>query len=271
MSLDISSRRGRDAAAPGAPATGRIKFSRAPADASSVGVISLIGFGSFVLASLLVGFRLLLMARITRRVPEAALGAALFLGGGVGYLLMILALDVVPRPLAPPVLVAANLSLHVGASFLAIGTARIFRPGDALGRFVVAVVVSVLAVSDVLRLLDPTQIPPRPAVFWTSTLGSAAAYLWSALEAGRYAALLRRRVRLELADPAIARRIGLWAIACAAAVVMHMAAIVNRLAGAEGMHPAALAVSSAFGLAAAACLWRAFPQQPTSAHPSPAR
>jgi hypothetical protein len=27
------------------------------------------------------------------------------------------------------------------------------------------------------------------------------------------------------------------------------------------MHPAALAVSSAFGLGAAGCLWRAFPRQ----------
>lgn len=247
-----------------------IKPSKAPADAPSVAAISLIGFGSFVLASLVVGVRLLLLARSTRQVPEAALGAALFFGGGVGYLLMILALDVLPRSLAPPALVAANLSLHVGASFLAIGTARIFRAGDSLGRFVVATIVSVLVVSDVLRLLDPTRIPPAPAVFWTASLGSAAAYLWSAIEAGRYATSLRRRVRLELAEPAVARRIALWATACAAAVVMHAAAIVNRLAGAEGMHPAALAVSSAFGLAAAACLWRAFSQQTARREPSSA-
>lgn len=233
--------------------------------------ISLIGFGSFVLASLVVGARLLLLARTTRQVPEAALGAALFLGGGVGYLLMILALDVLPRSEAPPVLVTANLILHAGASFLAIGTARIFRPGDVLGRCVVAAIVSVLVVSNGLRWLDPTRIPPAPAIFWTATLGSAAAYLWSAIEAARYAALLRRRVRLELAEPAVARRIALWATACGAAVVMHVAAIVNRLAGADGMHPAALAVSSAFGLAAAACLWQAFQQQTTRAHPSPAR
>lgn len=241
-----------------------IKPARAMADAPCVAAISLLGFGSFVLASLVVGARLLLLARATRQVPEAALGAALFLGGGLGYLLMILALDVLPRPLAPPALVVANLFLHAGAAFLAIGTARIFRPGEAVGRLLVAAIVVVLVASDLLRLLDPARIPPGPAVFWPATLGSGAAYLWSAIEAGRYASLLRRRVRLELADPAVVRRIALWAFACAGAVVMHLASIANRLAGAEGMHPAALAISSVFGLAAAACLWRAFAQDAAS-------
>lgn len=237
-----------------------IKPPRAPADAPRVAAISLLGFGCFVLASLFVGARLLLLARATRKVPEGTLGAALFLGGGLGYLLMILALDVLPRGLAPSALVVANLSLHAGAAFLAIGTARIFRPGDTAGRLLVAAIVIAFVASDLLRLLDPTRIPAGPAVFWPATIGSGAAYLWSAIEAGRYASLLRRRVRLELAEPAVLRRIAHWSFACAAAVVMHLASIANRLAGAEGMHPAALAISSAFGLVAAACLWRAFAQ-----------
>jgi hypothetical protein len=230
-----------------------------------VAAISLIGFGAFVLASMVVGTRLLLLARRTREAPEASLGAALLFGGGIGYLLMVLAHDVLPRALAPAALLAANLSLLGGALFLALGTARIFRPGDVRGRGAVAAIALMLGVSYALRLADPNTIPAAPAVFWTDTLGSAAAYAWSAAEAGRYAARLRRRSRLGLADPAVARRIALWSAACAAAVAIHVASGVNRFVATEGTHPAVLAVSSALGLGAAACLWRAFSRERVAA------
>jgi len=228
-------------------------------------VLSLIGFGAFVLASMVAGVRLLLLARRTRQAPESALGAALLLGGGIGYLLMVLALDVLPRPLAPPALLAANLSLHAGALCLAIGTAHIFRPDDARARAAVAAIALVLGFSYTLRLWDASTIPAAPAVFWSDTIGSAVAYAWSALEAGRYAARLRRRLRLGLADPAVARRIALWAAACSAAVAIHVASGLNRFLVTQGTHPAVLAVSSALGLAAALCLWLAFPRSHAAA------
>jgi hypothetical protein len=225
-------------------------------------VAALLGFGSFVLASLVAGARLLALARRTRQVPEAALGAALLLGGGIGYLLMVLALDVLPRSLAPPVLLAANLSLHGGALLLALGTARIFRPESTPARGAVAAIALLLAGSDVLRFRDPGAIPAGALVFWTSTLGSAAAYAWSAAEAGRCWGQLRRRLRFGLADPVVALRMGAWAAACAAAVAMHVASTVNRFLAPGGMHPAVLATSSALGLAAAAGLWLAFFPRP---------
>jgi hypothetical protein len=236
----------------------RVKPHRAGADAAGVAVISLIGFGSFVLASTVAGLRLLLLARRTRQAPEAALGSALFFGGGLGYLLMVLAHDVLPRPLAPPALLAANLCLHSGALFLALGTAHIFRACDVRGRAAVLAIALTLAFSFTLRLWDAHRIPAAPLVFWTDTIGSAAAYAWSASESGRYATLLRRRLRFGLADPAVGRRIALWSAACAAAVVIHVASGVNRFLVDEGTHSGVLAVSSALGLAAAACLWLAF-------------
>lgn len=219
---------------------------------------ALIGFGSFVLASGMAGVRLLLLARRTGQGTEAVLGAALLLGGGIGYLLMVLALDVLPRPLAPPVLLGANVSLHAGALLLALGTARIFRPEARWARGLVAAIGVVLAGSDTLRFLDPETIPPSSLVFWTSTLGSAAAYAWSAAEAGRYQARLRRRLALGLAEPAIVRRVTAWAGACAAALAMHVASAANRFLVSEGMHPALLASSSLLGLGAAAGIWLAF-------------
>src|SRR5690606_10013708 len=174
--------------------SGRSRPTRRAPMGSGVAALSLVGFGAFVLASSIAGVRLLRLATRTRQASEAVLGAALLLGGGLGYLLMVLALDVLPRALAPATLIAANLSLHAGALLLALGTAHIFRPGDARARAGVAAIAVVLAVSDLLRMRDPGAIPARDAVFWTATLGSAAAYGWSALEAGRYALLLRRRL-----------------------------------------------------------------------------
>lgn len=235
-------------------------------------VLPLIGFGSFVVASLAVGTRLLLLARRTRETAEGALGAALLLGGGIGYLLMVLALDVLPREWAPPALLLANASLHTGALFLAMGTAHIFRPGDPRGRAGVAAVALVLGFSYTLRLADASTIPAAPLVFWSDTIGSGAAYAWSALEAGRSAARLRRRVRLGLADAAVARRVALWSAACAAAVAIHAASGANRFLVTQGTHPAVLAASSALGLGAAACLWLAFlrPRAAARALPDPA-
>ena len=47
--------------------------------------VGAIGGGSVVLVSLVLGLRMLLLARNTRAVPEPTLGLGLFLMGGISY------------------------------------------------------------------------------------------------------------------------------------------------------------------------------------------
>ena len=54
----------------------------------SMELLGAIGGVSFILASLVIGLRLLLLARRTRELPEFVIGLALFLMGGLGYPLL---------------------------------------------------------------------------------------------------------------------------------------------------------------------------------------
>ena len=65
-----------------------------------IDLLGLVGFGAFLAVSAVVGFRLLLLARRTRRLPELAIGLNFVFAGLVGYGLLIAAesLRVLPPP-----------------------------------------------------------------------------------------------------------------------------------------------------------------------------
>ena len=236
--------------------------------------ISLVGFSAFVIASLIAGGRLLLLARRTRQVPEAALGTALFLGGGVGWALLVFGLQILPETVAPATRLLGNLCIYIGGTALAAGTAHMFRPGQPGARVAVALLAGVFAVSFWQRLLDPAARPVPDFVFWTSTLAGAACYGWSAVESWRWYARLRRRFALGLADADVALRMGLWAAATGIAVGIHVVTAANRLLHPTDLHPVALTLSSLLGLGAAVCLWLAFFRRTrlrTDARPEPAQ
>jgi len=223
-----------------------------------VGAIALLGFGSFVVVSLAVGARLLALARRTRQVPEAAMGAALFLGGGLGYAAIVLALRVLPAGAAPLPLALGNALVHLGTIALAVGTWRIFRAEAFWPAVAVAFVTGMLGTSFALRLGDLHAIPPPPTVFWTSSLASALVYAWSGAESLRYWTMMRRRAALGLADPALARRFGLWGLGAGCAVGIFVASMIGRLVGRGPMPSAVLGVSSLLGFAAAVSVGLAF-------------
>lgn len=222
-----------------------------------MGLLFVLGIGAFTLASLIVGARLLALAARTRGLAEAALGAALFLGG-VGYLLIVIAVRGVAHAHAALPLVVGNLLLHAGSMALAIGTWRVFRPAARWPVAMVGAIGAVLATSFAIRLAHLQVIPPPAEVFWPSTLAGAAAYAWSAAESLRFWSMMRRREALGLADRAVTRRFGLWGLCTACAVGMHGATMIDRMISSDALAPATVAVSSALGLVAAISVWLAF-------------
>lgn len=222
-----------------------------------VSVLWVVGFGSFTLASLVVGARLLALAARTRALAEATFGTSLFLGGA-GYVLLVLAFRVVAVGQAPLPLAVGNFLLHIGSMSLAVGTWRVFRPAERWPGAVVAGIGAVLATSFAIRLEFVKVVPPPASVFWMSTLAEATAYAWSTAESLRFWMMMRRREALGLADPAITRRFGLWGLCTACGVGMHAASVAGRVIAGDALPPAAVVASSALGLVAAVSLSLAF-------------
>jgi hypothetical protein len=225
-----------------------------------LGALAIIGFGSFVLASSVVGLRLLRIAIRTGQTAELAIGTAVFAGGGVGHALIVLsfALHAFPGAMTPIAVLVGNAAASGGAIALALGVWRIFRPADRWPRAIIAAVIASLVLSLLERLRLLTTVPTSPFVFWTFTAGSGASYAWSAYESLRFHAMLRRRIRIGLASPAMAQRFLLWGIAGSAAFALHILSAVNRFLDPGTIAPLVLILQDLLGLAAATGIWLAF-------------
>ncbi|MEM7409044.1 MAG: hypothetical protein AAF430_02275 [Myxococcota bacterium] len=162
-----------------------------------------------------VGLRLVLLASKTRALPEALLGSGLFLIVGVGYGLLIAAGAVpnIARTLAALAVVVMALGWFCTWEF----TRRVFRAGSPLAAGVTALGMLALAVGALsqvqlyLNASSPIGELERSWAWQAIRVSALACYLWSAAEALRYCAMLRRRTALGLADPVVANRFLLWA------------------------------------------------------------
>jgi hypothetical protein len=225
-----------------------------------LGTLAIIGFGSFVVASFVVGLRLLGVAMRTGETPELAIGSAFFASGGCGYGIIIAAMMIpgVPNSLLPIVMLAGTSAASLGALALAFGTRLIFRPADRWPWLMLAAVAIPILLSLGGRLLDLSRFPATEFVFWTFSFGSSLSYGWSAYEALRFYAMLRRRIRIGLGSAHLARRFLLWGIAGIAAVGIYACGAVNRFVDPTTMHPALIVMQAVFGLTAAIGIWFAF-------------
>jgi hypothetical protein len=111
--------------------------------------------------------------------------------------------------------------------------------------------------------------PPPHFVFWPYALTGAAVYGWSVFESLHCCALMRRRARIGLADPMVARRFLLWGVAGGAALGIYLASMWSRVAEPEMMGPWTVALTSVLGLVAAVGISLAFfPRRSRAAAPA---
>ena len=230
-----------------------------------MGTFSLIGFGAFVGVSCIVGIRLLLLARRTRRFEELSLGLTLFCVGALSYPLLIASPFVRPRsPEVCHALIVGGVvtgALGTGALFFFVW--QTFRPTAAWAGAVFGAAACSLTLAAVAVILSPVAPPDAPRalmlpIFCGSMGPALLGFGWSAFESFRYHALLRKRVVIGLAEPEIAHRFLLWGCAATAAMLCSAISIANRALVERGVHPAALLSTSALGLVAAIALWLTF-------------
>jgi hypothetical protein len=224
-------------------------------------LVTLIGYGWFIVTCLVVGARVLRLALRTRQLPEWALGIALFVSGGLGYsLLFIRSLTFLPGELEGETFGAGLLALSVGSAALYLFNWRVFRPNSLWAGLAFAGACLVLAVSFLTEALT-TGFEGERSLFWYSvgTVTRAIPYAWAAGESLYQHLRSRRALRFGLADPIVVDRFRLWAIGASAIFTSYTLVFVSGLIGDPTTHPPELvAVVACLGLSAAAAVGFAF-------------
>jgi hypothetical protein len=217
----------------------------------------------YCVASLFVGFRLLLLARRTRQLPEL-LAAITMLGiGPFGF-----GLTVTSSLLISHSTLVANLLWAVAAIALNVGSAtgyafsyRVFYPSDTRVRGMIKIVTLTLALLWLaegwltgFEAAEPASVATR-AADWLR----GGALLWGGFESLRYWTLLRRRIQIGLASPIVARRFLLWGCALVGGGLSNCIDATTKLFVAHALdYPLLSLTNSLAGLTSAICLLFAF-------------
>jgi len=227
--------------------------------------IAALGGGLFVLASLVVGGRIMWLARRTRGLPELVLGAALLLMGGIGYPLMTIAVQ--GESLSPgtrhAMLLGQMATSIVGMTGLGWFTRRVFRANAAWAMTLWIAIVAVylgLAGAQIFGAgLAAFLADPESGPWHASNYMSIVVMTWAGIESVRYWTMQKKRLALDLADPVVADRFRLWGLAILTADAISILSAGFELAGVMMVGTAIGSILvGGLGLFAAAFLWRAF-------------
>jgi len=234
-------------------------------DGVSVQRIGAIGGLSFILASLVIGLRLLLLARRTRQLPEFAIGLALFLMGGLGYPILAIArlATGMPVPLRIGFFVISILCNMSGMVGVCVFNARVFHPRERWAEWLTVIFACSLVGAMVVQAVGPGL---RTAALLNQGVGlrvfmtlQGVPLGWAAFESLRYSRMLARRCELGLADPIVADRMKLWGTGMLLAWVINVFGSILSFFGADiAVSPAGSLVTAPLGLMAAGCVWLAF-------------
>jgi hypothetical protein len=183
--------------------------------------LALVPLVSILLVGSSTGVRLLLLARRTRQPPELVMGLGL-------VLITLLAIPLVAIGRLPGLVATpsgdALLGLGLAAASAGVGllfafTWKVFHPGSRWARGVVVAASAVMGAAAVALLHASSQgetleeILPRTRP-WACLIVAmvSLAFGWTGLESARYHALMKRRLRLGLADPLVVNRFLLWSL-----------------------------------------------------------
>jgi len=226
-----------------------------------VQILAELGGGAFTLVCLLIGLRLLLLAARTRHLPELLVGSALFLMAGVGYPLSSLARQA--PGLAPGARAALGL---LGALFVVIGVASntaftwlLFRRDVIWARALLAAV-TFLGVGLFVAESVAGSWATGSAFFWPWIPGAITISMgWAFVECGRYHLMLRRRLRLDLADPVVTDRFRLYAAGTLLGLITNAVGWVFWWFGLEMLtDPVGAPLLGLLGASSAVYMWLAF-------------
>ena len=181
-------------------------------------LLAALGGASFVLASLIVGFRLLALWRRTRGYPELFAAVAILTVGPIAYALFVPAVELAGSrfELSRILYAVASGASTFGTAFVASFTIAVFHAGGAARRGA-ALVIAALGVSWLgILATDDLDLRRLPGLWRNAnSFLQIGIFLWSGLESFAFWRMMRRRARLGLADPLVTHRFALWGLALA--------------------------------------------------------
>ncbi|HPG26170.1 MAG TPA: hypothetical protein PLW10_11095 [Myxococcota bacterium] len=219
-----------------------------------IDLIALLGLLAFSAASLLVGARLLGLARHTRGLPERLLGLSLMLAGGIGTMVGI-APAFLPG-LDPRVAYAtyqlSSILCHVGYALLPYFVLRVFRPRTtwAMGLFLLSLAflaIGAVGLAVTLPLGQSIHHPGDEGRIWqlASLMGRFIGNAWAGIESLGYYVLLRRRLALGFVDRETTNRFFYWGVCTIAGSVVWLNMATEMLIPAVAANVAAARMVSA--------------------------
>jgi hypothetical protein len=166
------------------------------------------------------GVRLMLLALRSRQLPESLLAIHFLLCCGLGYLLLVTALSAVNEPGLLPAPVVTGM-IAVGTFGSCVGVfggiwfnCLVFRRDEPWARGLVALAAVTLTTGYIGYGVSGGFTHGRFEGFWfwlyygTFAVGAA----WVMAEPLRYYGVMRKRLRLGLAEPSVTNRFLLWGI-----------------------------------------------------------
>ena len=226
-------------------------------------LFSLLCAAAYCLAALVVGVRLVCLARRTRELPELMIGASFLSGAMLGHPSTVTSelLASGTSALARPLAAAGSIGLAAATVCILVAWWKIYHAASRWGPWVVSLWTALVAAVVVMELgRSAAELAPGANPWEAHRIvvqgGAFLAIAWSGF---RYHALLRRRLRIGLADPVVVNRIWLWNLA-ASGVTLQCAYILaipylNAIFDAEGVAPAFYGIT---GLIIAFCITHAF-------------
>lgn len=229
----------------------------------------LVATAATIVAGTVIGGRLMLLARRTRRIPEAALGICLFVYGGICQpvaltnVLMAESLGSLGRPLIYAVMMGAYIPVLAGIAVFAwqvFGRNSAWRRALALCLIGLNLLATGLAVAEAWPLLAAGLASAPPSIERLGNLMFAVAFMWAAIESARCYGQQRRRATLGLSDPVVTNRFLLWGLGSSASSLLVLGLLVLSLSG-RGLFtndPTASLLVAAAGMVSSVCWALAF-------------
>ncbi|MEM1202562.1 MAG: hypothetical protein AAGN66_04980 [Acidobacteriota bacterium] len=226
---------------------------------SSLQFVTLIASVLHIGACVVVGVRLLVLARRTREVPEFLMGTS-FVAAGAALFFFLVALGREPgSEAAANAVFGARAMLVVSLVTVLLLAWRVFRP-DVLWARILVIGGSLVLVSYPFLDATPAEGDVVHPVYWLVRFGQIVPYAWAASEAYLYQRDLRRRQRLGLApEGLLATQVMLWSVGLGVSGLIYLwntLAIWTRVH--QGLALPVTVVTSILGLVVAVTLWLAF-------------
>lgn len=212
--------------------------------------------------NLIIGVRLLWLAKKTRKLPEFTLGTSVILAGAIGWTALLISREIsASDPAAAEFLLAmGTLITNLGNVTLLVFIWRVYRPYSTRTVYVIVILVVMMAVSTIYNsiIVGKTYAGPSEPIQWLGMSARLATYFWGTLEAFVFWRKLKRRALIGLAEPVVANRVFMWGVATATAFMTTVIATSSYIRRATGYTNLEMFIFSALGFAGAFCTWLAF-------------